>query len=493
MIRTRCVARERQQLPEHSPAPRTVARSADVVFRSAGCSCGGGCPSCGASRGGSGERLDAGVRADFEAQLGADLSGVRVHRDAEAGASASAVHARAYTVGSDVVFGAGEYAPHTTEGRHLLAHELTHVVQQASGPVAVQRQQQSEEAGELRATRYRNVTMHFDGRDLIVKGDGTEVFRFSGQSGRPLLISQQDAADCGADPVTDTYMNDRRFVGIRNFGPIPEGTYRLAPSGIQRFTLGEELGLIAGGIVHQESAEAGGTRLHPGDWGSGRVALNPVGRLREGPCGNANRRSGFFLHGGLLAGSSGCIDIGTNFDTLADFLDGYRRPITLTVEYSQPAPSVGYFTGLSGAVGYWGFDLRLRPSAALGFETGAAGTRLVPSVGADAIAAWAGGNLQLGLRLDLPLNDREAFVRAALTGGTNFRILGALYGRLFGGASLTLGGPQSGAVSPMLGGGLGYDFGRVQLEVLYDVLNVASQDQRVHQALVGVGFTFGQW
>ena len=72
------------------------------------------------------DRLPLGPRA-------ADLSAVRVHTDADAANSAHAVSARAYTVGSHIVFGANEYAPHTTTGRRLLAHELAHVGQQNEG------------------------------------------------------------------------------------------------------------------------------------------------------------------------------------------------------------------------------------------------------------------------------------------------------------------------------------------------------------------------
>jgi hypothetical protein len=61
-----------------------------------------------------------------------DFSRVRVHADATAAESARAVNARAYTVGHDLVFGAGQYAPETSEGRRLVAHELTHVVQQTT-------------------------------------------------------------------------------------------------------------------------------------------------------------------------------------------------------------------------------------------------------------------------------------------------------------------------------------------------------------------------
>jgi len=64
---------------------------------------------------------------------GYDFSQVRVHFDSHAAESARAVGALAYTVGSDVVFGAGQYAPRTGEGRKLLAHELAHTVQQTNG------------------------------------------------------------------------------------------------------------------------------------------------------------------------------------------------------------------------------------------------------------------------------------------------------------------------------------------------------------------------
>jgi hypothetical protein len=83
-------------------------------------------------RAGRGRPLDAEARAYFEPRFGQDFSRVRVHTDERAGASASAVNALAYTAGPDVVFGTGRYAPAAPEGRRLLAHELTHVVQQRS-------------------------------------------------------------------------------------------------------------------------------------------------------------------------------------------------------------------------------------------------------------------------------------------------------------------------------------------------------------------------
>jgi Domain of unknown function (DUF4157) len=85
--------------------------------------------------GSGGDALDDATRQDMEARLGHDFGDVRVHTDARATESAQSVNAHAYTVGNDVVFQRDRYAPGTDEGRKMLAHELTHVVQQRSGAV----------------------------------------------------------------------------------------------------------------------------------------------------------------------------------------------------------------------------------------------------------------------------------------------------------------------------------------------------------------------
>jgi outer membrane protein OmpA-like peptidoglycan-associated protein len=81
-----------------------------------------------------GEPLDVTTRAFFEPRFGHDFSRVRVHTDAQAAESVRAVNAFAYTVGQHVVFGAGQHAPSTRAGQELLAHELTHVLQQKGSP-----------------------------------------------------------------------------------------------------------------------------------------------------------------------------------------------------------------------------------------------------------------------------------------------------------------------------------------------------------------------
>lgn len=90
-----------------------------------------------------GSPLERTARIYFEPLFGTDFSHVRVHADRQAAESANAINARAYTSGNNVVFGSGEYQPGTRQGKRLLAHELTHVVQQGSasvGPSVIQRE-----------------------------------------------------------------------------------------------------------------------------------------------------------------------------------------------------------------------------------------------------------------------------------------------------------------------------------------------------------------
>ncbi|WP_088240835.1 eCIS core domain-containing protein [Calothrix rhizosoleniae] len=79
-----------------------------------------------------GQPLDRDTRSFMESRFGHDFSQVRVHTDTKAGESAQAVNALAYTVGHNIIFGKGQYAPESPQNRYLLGHELTHVVQQRS-------------------------------------------------------------------------------------------------------------------------------------------------------------------------------------------------------------------------------------------------------------------------------------------------------------------------------------------------------------------------
>ncbi|MCP5099053.1 MAG: DUF4157 domain-containing protein [Chloroflexi bacterium] len=77
-----------------------------------------------------GRPLDSATRTFMEARFGHDFSHVRIHANSKAVESAQAVHAHAFTVGNNIVFGEGNYTPNSTSGRQLLAHELTHTLQQ---------------------------------------------------------------------------------------------------------------------------------------------------------------------------------------------------------------------------------------------------------------------------------------------------------------------------------------------------------------------------
>lgn len=148
------------------------------------CACGGGCPGCQAEPPGqehehlqtmrvrsgdleetiappivnevlatSGHPLGPATRGIMEPLFGHGFSKLRVHTDAKAAESARAIGAIAYTVGQHIVFGAGRFAPATHEGRRLIAHELTHVVQQsrAGGACTDQKIQRQAEGSEVRS------------------------------------------------------------------------------------------------------------------------------------------------------------------------------------------------------------------------------------------------------------------------------------------------------------------------------------------------------
>lgn len=85
-----------------------------------------------------GRPLPAALRQRFEPQFGADFSGVRVHDYRAAAQSSAALRARAFTLGSDIVFAPGQFAPGSADGERLIAHELAHVVQQSGGAPALQ-------------------------------------------------------------------------------------------------------------------------------------------------------------------------------------------------------------------------------------------------------------------------------------------------------------------------------------------------------------------
>ncbi len=126
-----CEQKEQAQRKETAPSP-ALPRSGEGVSGKAAPSIVSDVLSSG-----SGRPMDSDTRGFMESRFGQDFSQVRIHTDSRAVESASAIQARAYTSGRDVVFGAGEYQPGSDSGKRLLAHELVHVGQQTG---AIQRQ-----------------------------------------------------------------------------------------------------------------------------------------------------------------------------------------------------------------------------------------------------------------------------------------------------------------------------------------------------------------
>src|SRR5215510_4067680 len=98
------------------------------------------------SRGG-GQSLDSGIQKQIGGALNADFSGVRVHTDAGADGLNRSLSAKAFTTGRDIYFRQGEYNPGSSSGRSLLAHELTHVVQQNSDKVQTKSDDEGSQSG----------------------------------------------------------------------------------------------------------------------------------------------------------------------------------------------------------------------------------------------------------------------------------------------------------------------------------------------------------
>ena len=139
--------------------------------------------------GDSGQPLDLTTRTFFEPRFGHDFSHVRVHADNKAGRSAHAVDAHAYTVGHNIVFGAGRFSPGTHEGRRLMAHELAHVVQQDDGsrfhtshPGRFQRKASAPEGPEFTRSGWAAVNK----LGIVYKESGVNLREQTSTAGSPL-------------------------------------------------------------------------------------------------------------------------------------------------------------------------------------------------------------------------------------------------------------------------------------------------------------------
>ena len=173
-------------------------------------------PAAIASQGGSGSALPDGVRADLEGRFGGqDFSGVRVHAGPQANTLARSYNARAFTMGSDIYFGQGEYSPSSKGGLHLLAHELTHVVQGGGAEV---RRKKMENPRDPKKFNADPGTSSQGSKDYVrIKGC------FPVEKGAQLVLFEHTTTDSGTTSTP-------RPVSA----PMPEGSYIQAQWGTRR-------------------------------------------------------------------------------------------------------------------------------------------------------------------------------------------------------------------------------------------------------------------
>ena len=200
-----------------------------------------------------GRPLESALREDMEQRFGYDFSRVRVHSDATAEQSARDVNAQAYTVGQDIAFGAGRFAPGSYEGQRLIAHELTHVIQQAGAgssagntlqrvPCGSQETCPAREAGEVARSRteagYLSPDVRLLGdRKLLIADFGVGLSTVKASTRRELLwymrvlgdpairITIVGYSDCQGGEDINIDLRHQRSIEVLNLLPA-----RLRPS-----------------------------------------------------------------------------------------------------------------------------------------------------------------------------------------------------------------------------------------------------------------------
>ncbi|MBD0371724.1 MAG: DUF4157 domain-containing protein, partial [Pyrinomonadaceae bacterium] len=296
-----------------------------------------------------GRPLDSETRAFMESRFDHDFSQVRVHTDAKAAESARAVNARAYTVGTNVVFGAGQY---NRGGRRLLAHELAHVVQQSEGVAGVQPSAitESDHPTEREADAAAQAVLNGQRPRVALKSTGTMLHRdkddlvaySGGQSGTITVVQAKKII------FTSSSVSGHPGHGVDEpgEGPIPDGSYKMHPE-VTQPTVSKLQGGVCGAnaigkgyqeITSTDPSPCSGAHycnvpcpttanpkqmcFTPQDcWGPKRIKIEGSAMVK-GAGGKMVKRDGFYLHGGNPkdAVSSGCVKALSN-----DVFDEIRK------------------------------------------------------------------------------------------------------------------------------------------------------------------------
>lgn len=222
ILRRKCANCENEENIQRKETPGAVASlspAAETAVRSLG----------------PGAPLPESVRTFFEPRFGRPLGHVRVHDSAQAGRAAGAVHARAFALGPDIAFGAGEYQPGTQRGRELMAHEIAHTMQPSDGGPSQLRRKVQVNAGLSLNTQGFSVTKSGDTYTCpkVVKGSvWNEIFTALLFSPRVFKIAGATNAEMNKNFVAHmaARLNIIKFAAKKKFKfPVPGDAAKLNP------------------------------------------------------------------------------------------------------------------------------------------------------------------------------------------------------------------------------------------------------------------------
>ena len=200
---------------------------------------------------GKGQAMDTGVRAFYENRIGADFSDVKIHTGKDAADSAKDINAQAYAYGKHIVFNEGKYQPETSEGKHLLAHELAHVVQQGAASTSIKNIQRA--ANFVESTPVYDINL----AEQFVKAYTNDPDNEFGST-HP-LINTVDLTASAANPIKVPAESDLSTTAVGNefeagvtTVPVNETSFhmRLPQKGLTKWTLSAPISNIAGLFQH---------------------------------------------------------------------------------------------------------------------------------------------------------------------------------------------------------------------------------------------------
>ena len=276
-----------------------------------------------------GSPLPKSIREEYESQLDADLSSVRIHSDSNHQQLASSLNAKAFTNGNDIIFADGQFSPHTREGKKLLAHELTHVVQQTKHHAITNNGTSDVQIDAVDSQQEKQADSV---AESIVNNRESESKQKTSSK-----ISPLSASACGGTTI-QRQENEEKQNGI-DIGIIPpEFALRLNPFWLNATTSTGQIGMDMFGGSLSAGYNWGDPHANPPLFGDFRSRYGA-----DAPQGN------FFLsgeYGGFNAG------IGTNFQNSFNMGVGFGAPLlpmpnVLSAEAGAVWPSA---LGVAGAI-----------------------------------------------------------------------------------------------------------------------------------------------